>query len=162
MTGARAGGRLEFSLVNDLRGISSAAARIDAFCAAHGLSPGIRFDVTLAVDELVTNTIGYGYDDGGERSIDVVLRIEGDTLTVEIADDGRAFDPLQAPEPDLGAPLEERAARGACRRRPRHLSGAQDHGRRGLPPAGRTQRGDADEARGAGAGGVRPGRVLAA
>ena len=112
MTGAGTGGRLEFSLVNDLRGISSAAARIDAFCAAHGLSPGIRFDVTLAVEELVTNTIGYGYDDGGEHSIDVVLRIEGDTLTVEIADDGRAFDPLQAPEPDLGAPLEERAVGG--------------------------------------------------
>ena len=112
MTGAGAGGRLEFSLVNDLRGISSAAARIDAFCAAHGLSPGIRFDVTLAVEELVTNTIGYGYDDGGEHSIDVVLRIEGDTLTVEIVDDGRAFDPLQAPEPDLGAPLEERAVGG--------------------------------------------------
>ena len=112
MTGAGIGGRLEFSLVNDLRGISSAAARIDAFCAAHGLSPGIRFDVTLAVEELVTNTIGYGYDDGGEHSIDVVLRIEGDTLTVEIADDGRAFDPLQAPEPDLGAPLEERAVGG--------------------------------------------------
>ena len=112
MTGAGTGGRLEFSLVNDLRGISSAAARIDAFCAAHGLSPGIRFDVTLAIEELVTNTIGYGYDDGGEHSIDVVLRIEGDTLTVEIADDGRAFDPLQAPEPDLGAPLEERAVGG--------------------------------------------------
>ena len=112
MTGAGTGGRLEFSLVNDLRGISSAAARIDAFCAAHGLSPGIRFDVTLAIEELVTNTIGYGYDDGGEHSIDVVLRIEGDTLTVEIADDGRAFDPLQAPEPDLRAPLEERAVGG--------------------------------------------------
>lgn len=112
MTGAGTGGRLEFSLANDLRGISSAAARIDAFCAAQGLSPGIRFDVTLAVDELVTNTIGYGYDDGGEHSIDLVLRVEGDTLTVEIADDGRAFDPLQAAEPDLGASFEDRARGG--------------------------------------------------
>lgn len=112
MTGAGTGGRLEFSLANDLRGISSAAARIDAFCAAQGLSPGIRFDVTLAVDELVTNTIGYGYDDGGEHSIDLVLRVEGDTLTVEIADDGRAFDPLQAVEPDLGASFEDRARGG--------------------------------------------------
>lgn len=110
MTGT--GDMLEFPVFNDLRGISSAAARIDAFCAAHGLAPGISFDVTLAVDELVTNTIGYGYDDGGEHSIDLCLRIEGGTLTVEIADDGRAFDPLQAPEPDLGAPLEERARGG--------------------------------------------------
>ena len=112
MTGAGTGGKLEFSLANDLRGISSAAARIDAFCAAHGLSPGIRFDVTLAVDELVTNTIGYCYDDGGEHSIDLVLRVEGDTLTVEIADDGRAFDPLQEAEPDMGASLKDRARGG--------------------------------------------------
>ena len=121
MTGAGTGGRLEFSLANDLRGISSAAARIDAFCAAQGLSPGIRFDVTLAVDELVTNTIGYGYDDGGEHSIDLVLRVEGDTLTVEIADDGRAFDPLRAPAPDI-APHCRIAPRAisasiSCRRR---------------------------------------------
>lgn len=112
MTGAGTGGRLEFSLINDLRSISSAAARIDEFCTAHGLAPGIRFDVALAIDQLVTNSIGYGYDDGGEHSIDLVLLIENDTLTVEVADDGRAFDPLQAPEPDLGAPLDERAAGG--------------------------------------------------
>ena len=111
MTGAGTGGRLEFSLANDLRGISSAAAGIDAFCAAHGLSPGIRFEVTLAVDELVTNTIGYGYDDG-QNSINLVLRMDGDTPTVEIADDGRAFDPLQAAEPDLGASLQDRARGG--------------------------------------------------
>ena len=60
----------------------------------------------------MTNTIGYGYDDGGEHSIDVVLHIEGDTLTVEIADDGRALDPLPAPEPHLGAPPEERVVGG--------------------------------------------------
>ena len=103
---------LEFSVTNDLRGISSAAARIDAFCAAHDLASGISFDVTLAVDELVTNAIGYGYDDDGEHRIDISLRLEGDTLTVEIADDGKAFDPLRAPEPDLSASAKERARGG--------------------------------------------------
>ena len=110
MTGM--GGTLEFSVANDLRGISSAAARIDAFCAAHDLAHGISFDVTLAVDELVTNAIGYGFDDDGEHRIDLALRIEGDTLTVEVTDNGRAFDPFQAPEPDLSAPMEERAKGG--------------------------------------------------
>ena len=147
MTGAGTGGRLEFSLVNDLRGISSAAARIDAFCAAHGLSPGIRFDVTLAVDELVTNTIGYGYDDGGEHSIDVVLHIEGDTLTVEIADDGRAFDPLQAPEPDLGASVEDRARGGLgiylVRKTMDGVTYRRQDGRNVVTLTKRTARGDA-------------------
>ena len=103
------GGTLEFSIANDLCGISSAAARIDAFCAAHDLASGISFDVTLAVDELVTNAIGYGFDDDGEHRIDIALCLDGEILAVEIVDDGKAFDPLQAPEPDLSAPAEERA-----------------------------------------------------
>ncbi len=110
MTGI--GDTLEFSVANDLRGISSAAARIDAFCVAHDLAHSISFDVTLAVDELVINTIGYGYDDDGEHRIDLALRIEGSTLSVEIADDGRALDPLQTPEPDLSAAPEEGAKGG--------------------------------------------------
>lgn len=106
------GDMLEFSVVNDLGVVGSAAARIDAFCAAHGLEPGVCFDVTLAVDELVTNTASCGNDDGGQHSIELHLRIQGGTLTVEIRDDGRAFDPLQAPEPDFGAPIEERGRGG--------------------------------------------------
>lgn len=106
------GGALEISITNDHRGIGSAAARIDAFCAARGLASGIAFDVTLAVDELVINTIGYGYDDDREHRIDLALRIDGGTLAVEIADDGRAFDPFRAPEPDMSAPMEERARGG--------------------------------------------------
>ena len=104
------GDTLEISVTNDLRGISSAAARIDAICTAHDLASGTSFDVTLAVDELMTNAIGY--DDDGEQRIDIALRLEGDTLTVEIADDGKAFDPLQAPEPDMSAPAEKRARGG--------------------------------------------------
>ena len=33
-------------------------------------------------------------------------------LAIEIADDGRAFDPLQAPAPDIGASLQDRAMGG--------------------------------------------------
>ena len=112
MTAAGAGRTLELSLVNDLRSIAVAAGNIDAFCARHGLAEEIAFDVQLAVDELVTNTIGYGYDDDGEHRIDLVLRLEDGTPAIEIADDGRAFDPLRAVEPDFSAPLEDRARGG--------------------------------------------------
>ena len=103
---------LELSLVNDLREIAAAAERIDAFFAGHGVAKEIAFEVTLAVDELVTNTIGYGYDDDAEHRIDLVLRLESGKMVIEIVDDGKAFDPLQVPEPDLSAPLETRAKGG--------------------------------------------------
>ena len=112
MTGAGAVDTLDLSLVNDLRDIAGAADKIGAFCAEHGLAEEISFEVNLAVDELLTNTISYGYDDDEEYRIDLSLRLEGGTLIVEIADDGRPFDPLQAPEPDLGASLEERTVGG--------------------------------------------------
>ena len=112
MTGADTDDALELSLVNDLRNIAIAAGNIDAFCAEHGLTEKIAFEVNLAVEELVTNTISYGYDDDGEHLIELVLRLEGRVLAIEIADDGRAFDPLQAPAPDIGASLRDRAMGG--------------------------------------------------
>ena len=112
MTGASSGGTLEFSIVNDLRDIAGVGEKIGAFCAEHGLAEEVSFEVHLALDELLTNTIDYGYDNDYEHRIDLLLRLQGDTLTVEIADDGRAFDPLQAAEPDMGASLQDRARGG--------------------------------------------------
>ena len=103
---------LELSLANDLREITIAAARINAICVQNGLPPEIAFDINLAVDELLTNTITYGYDDGGERLIELMFRFDGDEAMVRIADEGEPFDPLQLPDPDKEAPLESRAKRG--------------------------------------------------
>ena len=112
MTGAGSDDVLELSLTNDLRQIAVAAENVDTFCARHGLAEQIALEVNLVVDELVTNTISYGYDDDREHRIALVLRLEDAALVIEIADDGRAFDPLQAPEPDPGASLRERAKGG--------------------------------------------------
>ena len=112
MTAAGTDNALELSLVNDLRNIAVAAEHIDGFCAEHGLAAEIAFKVNLAVEELITNTISYGYDDDGEHLIELVLRLEGEALMIEIADDGRAFDPVQAPAPNIGASLRERAKGG--------------------------------------------------
>ncbi len=112
MTAAGTDDVLELSLVSDLRNIAIAAENIDAFCARHGLATEIAFEVNLAVDKLLTNTISYGYDDDGEHRIKLVLHLEGGALAVEIADDGTVFDSSQAPAPDLGASLDERAKGG--------------------------------------------------
>ena len=103
---------LELSLANDLQAIAGIAARIDAFCEARNLSPQIAYAVNLSVDEILTNTIGYGYDDDGARRIALTLRLEGDTLVVVIVDDARAFDSSLATDPDTESPLEERALGG--------------------------------------------------
>ena len=47
-----------------------------------------------------------------EHRIDLTLRLCDETLVVEIVDDGRTFDSSLVKEPDVDAPLEERALGG--------------------------------------------------
>ena len=103
---------LELSLVNDLQEIGAAAARIDAFCEQREITPQIAYAVNLSIDEILTNTISYGYEDDEQHRIGLSLRTEGDTLVVEIVDDGRAFDSSLERETDTESSLEQRALGG--------------------------------------------------
>ena len=97
---------VEISLVNELREIVGVAARIDRFCEARSLDPQLAYAVNLSVDEILTNTITHGYDDEESHRIEVIVRVEGQTLVVVIVDDSEAFDPSRAPQPDVEASLE--------------------------------------------------------
>ena len=96
---------IELLVANDHREIPLAAARIDALCVQSGLAPEIAFVINLAVDELRTNTISYGYDDDREHRIEPMLRFNGDEAIVQMADDGEPFYPLQVPDANKEASL---------------------------------------------------------
>ena len=99
---------IEIPLVSDLREIVGVAARIDEFCSAREVAPKAAYAVNLSIDELLTNTIGHGYDDDEPHRIVVIVRLEVEALVVVIVDDAAAFDPTQAPEPDIEATFEDR------------------------------------------------------
>ena len=99
---------IEISLANDLREIAAAAAKIDEFCESLTLEAQIAYAVNLAIDEILTNTISYGYDDDETHRIELILRLEGEILVVVIVDDSRAFDPSLATDPDVDASVEDR------------------------------------------------------
>ena len=104
---------VEISMSTDVQEIASLAARIDEFCESRGIGPMIANAVNVSLDELLTNTIDYGYDDEGLHQIGIVLSRQADKLVVEIDDDSRAFDPSGSPpEVDLDAPLEDRPIGG--------------------------------------------------
>ena len=50
------------------------------------------------LNELVANAMLYGYPEGQQGRIEVVVETEASALRVTIEDDGIAFDPLAAPE----------------------------------------------------------------
>jgi anti-sigma regulatory factor (Ser/Thr protein kinase) len=94
----------------EIRRVGELAER---FGAAEGLSEDDVMMINLVLDELVANVISHGHDDDGkEHEIHVTLALEGAELTMVVEDDGRAFDPLQRPAPDLDLPLEERPIGG--------------------------------------------------
>lgn len=72
--------------------------------------PDLIFKVNLVLDELWVNVVHYS---GATGDVEVSLDTDADEVRLEIADDGRPFDPLsEAVEPDLDAALEERPIGG--------------------------------------------------
>jgi len=104
--------RLSVALRNDASEISRLVDRIDAFGLEAGLTPDVTFRLALSLDEIVSNVIRHGFDDDAEHQILVTLAVTDGHVTATVVDDGSAFDPREAPLPDLDAPLEKRQAGG--------------------------------------------------
>lgn len=75
------------------------------------IDPSTTYDILLAVTELVTNTLLYGYQ---EKSgyIEVQVDRDGGVLFVRLRDHAEMFDPTQVPTPNVSLPLEERPLGG--------------------------------------------------
>jgi anti-sigma regulatory factor (Ser/Thr protein kinase) len=103
---------LTLMLVNQPKEIERACTVVEEFVAAQRLSGETGYALALTLDEVVANVIRHGYDDDAEHIIRVRLWLEGDLLSVQVADDGVAFNPLLAPDPDLTLPIEQRPVGG--------------------------------------------------
>ena len=60
----------------------------------------------------MTNIISHAYDDEDEHQIAIRVALDGEGVSVRVEDDGRAFNPLDAPRPDLGLDLANRPIGG--------------------------------------------------
>ena len=103
---------VELRLANDLAGLAQLADRVESFGAAQRLPASMVNALNVALDEAVSNAINHGYDAGVRGEIAVRLRRAPEGVLLEVEDDGRPFDPLQVPPPDLTLPLERRPVGG--------------------------------------------------
>ncbi|KEO92038.1 hypothetical protein EH31_05035 [Erythrobacter longus] len=67
-----------------------------AFLADHTCEPRLRVKLAIMVEELVTNSLRHG-GKSQDLSLLLLLKADGDAVTLKIEDDGPAFDPLTAP-----------------------------------------------------------------
>lgn len=70
------------------------------------------YAVQMAVDEACSNIIEHAYGGECQDKIECTCLLDAQTLTIQIIDCGERFNPLEIPEPDLDASLEEREAGG--------------------------------------------------
>lgn len=83
---------------------------LQAFFVKYDIPRVISFPVSLATEEIITNCIKYNPCGGGR--IAVTLEHKGKYLELTIIDGGTAFNPEDAPEPDINSPLPERKTGG--------------------------------------------------
>ena len=100
------------TLENRREAIAGLADEFDRFCQRFGLPASVSYPIQVALDELLTNTIEYGYPDESARTIEVHLRLMSECVDVELVDDARPFNPLQRESPDVDAALEDRDVGG--------------------------------------------------
>ena len=99
-------------LRNDLAELQRLNQLVSDFAESHGLPSELVFRLTLVLEEIITNVISYGYEDEMEHEISVRLSWEDPDMKIEVEDDGRPFNPLEAPPPDMVKPLAERPVGG--------------------------------------------------
>ena len=102
---------MKIAITNDLRELAVVAAQIDEFCAAHGVSAHVAYAVNVSVDELLTNTISYGYEDDEPHTIELSVSVDASGIVVEIVDDGIGHSASSSsfPEPVLQNILDEQS-----------------------------------------------------
>ena len=85
--------------------INDVCDRIDA-------DEGTKYALRLAVEEVCTNLIVYGYKNQPAGLIQVVAVDDRDRVTLVIQDRAPPFDPKNAPAPDLTSDIEHRQVGG--------------------------------------------------
>ena len=87
---------------------------VDRAVALAGIETKPGYRLRLAVDEIATNIVNYGYERAGlAGDIKLEASIDDDTLTIALEDSTPPFDPTSVDDPDdLGVDLGERKIGG--------------------------------------------------
>ena len=96
-----------FELKSDLSELDSLCQNLETFGEKFGLPKKLIFEINLALDELFTNIISYGFQDDREHVIKVTLIPENEQLCLCIEDDGKPFNPIEFESPDVACSVEE-------------------------------------------------------
>lgn len=97
---------------NRLADLGHATEEALRFIEENGVSGKMGYIANLAIEEMATNILKYGYDDTSVHEILLRVEVLPEKLFLIIEDDGHEFNPLNVPEPDINLLAEERTPGG--------------------------------------------------
>ena len=104
---------LTLNMEAQLNEIERIHAAVKILSQAESWPPELLFQIELVLEEIGTNIIKYSQDGERETDIEITLTSDSKTLTMEIVDSGKPFDPFaDAPPPDLDSPVPDRPIGG--------------------------------------------------
>jgi serine/threonine-protein kinase RsbW len=93
----------EIRIANRISEMERVTELVDSFGADHKFSNEVVVALNVSLDEILNNIISYAYDDTSDHDIVVRLELHSGNVEVTVEDDGRPFNPLLVPGPDLTA-----------------------------------------------------------
>jgi len=104
---------MRFTYRNDLSELEKLARDLESFGEEHAVNPAVVHAFNLCLDEILTNIVSYGFEDGSEHEIHLDLTEKDEVVTATLVDEGKPFNPLtDAKDPDLDASVEDREIGG--------------------------------------------------
>ena len=101
------------SYTANLASLNEIAKDIEEFCNTCGVSGNDVYAINLAVDELFTNSVVYGYENNADAVVDVEIECQANKVKIVLSDYAPKFNPLQEVEaPDLNSDIETRKIGG--------------------------------------------------
>ncbi|MDP6396887.1 MAG: ATP-binding protein [Candidatus Marinimicrobia bacterium] len=103
---------LSLQLTNNRPEIRNLRNRFDIFAQDNELPDKVIHDVQLALDEVVTNIVEYGYDDDDKHLIDIKFILNEQSLEIIIIDDANPYNILDKENPETALALEDKPIGG--------------------------------------------------
>ena len=103
---------VETTIANRRDELARVTRIVEDLAVTHHLARDVVVDLNVALDEVLTNILSYGYDDDRVHEIHIRLSLDREAVEVEVVDDGRAFDPTTLAPPDLSRALRDRPVGG--------------------------------------------------
>lgn len=101
------------NIKSKLQGIETMTVQLEKMCKEWEINERVAFSMNLALEEIISNIINYGFKGREDRSIIIRFSLDSDNLRVQIKDDAPEFNPLDIPIPeDLDKSVEERSVGG--------------------------------------------------